>query len=462
VSDGEEALTALTIAEAAPRIRNGDLSPVDLTMAVLECIGRTEPRIHAYVSVQEDLALTSARKAAEELGSGRDRGPLHGIPVAVKDIIDIAGLPTCCGSESRRGVPPAATDARVVERLRQAGAVVIGKTVTHEFAAGVTSPPARNPWDPTRIPGGSSGGSGASVAAGSSFAALGSDTAGSIRIPAALNGVVGLKPTYARLSREGVFPLSWSLDTIGPLTRSAEDAHLVFDAIREDGDRLATRLHGGEVQGTRLGVPRSYFFDHLQPGVAKAIENAIAAFTALGAKIIEVDWAEAEAASAAGFVICRPELAAVHERTLHDSPERFGAVLRSRLEAFSIFPGRDYLRARRARAMIRQSIADLYSQHNLGALITPTTPATATDAGALTIAYPDGEEPVHAGFTRFTMPFNTTGQPALSIPCGFDRDGLPIGMQIIGRPYEETRICNLAMAFERTRRDVRRLPDVTS
>ena len=238
MSDGEDALTGLTIVEAGRRMRAGDLSPIDLTTAVLERIAATEPLIHAYVSVQEDLALAAARKAGEELRAGRDRGPLHGIPIAVKDIVDIAGLPTCCGSESRRGVPPAVPDARVVERLREAGAVIVGKTVTHEFAAGVTSPPARNPWDPTRIPGGSSGGSGASVAAGSSFAALGSDTAGSIRIPAALNGVVGLKPTYGRVSREGVFPLSWSLDTVGPLARTAEDAHLVFETIREDGDRV--------------------------------------------------------------------------------------------------------------------------------------------------------------------------------------------------------------------------------
>src|SRR4051812_5913867 len=258
-------MTRLSIAEASTGIRNGELSPVELTERVLARIAATEPIIHAFVSVLADEARAEARKAEQELRSGYDRGPLQGIPIAVKDIIDIEGLPTRCGSESRAGAAPATADARVVRRLREAGAVIVGKTVTHEFAAGVSSPPARNPWDPTRIPGGSSGGSGASVAAGSSFAALGSDTAGSIRVPAALNGVVGLKPTYGRVSREGVFPLSWSLDTVGPLARSAEDAYLVFEAIREDGDSMASNVPNAEVEGARLGIPHAHFFDRLQP-----------------------------------------------------------------------------------------------------------------------------------------------------------------------------------------------------
>jgi aspartyl-tRNA(Asn)/glutamyl-tRNA(Gln) amidotransferase subunit A len=450
-------LTKLTIAEAARRLRAGEISSVELTNAVLARIAATEPAIHAYVIVLEQQALAAAQRADAELRAGKDRGPLHGIPIAVKDIFDMAGLPTRCGSAVRRDVSAATTDAAVVTCLREAGAVIVGKTVTHEFAAGVISPPARNPWDPTRIPGGSSGGSGASVAAGSSFAALGSDTAGSIRIPASLNGVVGLKPTYGRVSREGVFPLSWSLDTVGPLARTVDDAWIVFTAMRDDGDDVLVSLN--DLAGVRLGVPRRYFFDRLQPDITAAIERAITTFADLGAEIVEVDWADAEAASAAGFVICRPELAAVHEQTLRAVPERFNPLLRSRLEAFSLLPGREYVRARRARSVLRRSMADLYRRHDLAALITPTTTATATDADALTVAYPDGEAPVHAALTRCTMPFNTTGQSALSMPCGFDRDGLPIGVQIVGRPYEEVHLCAIGRSFEQATAGEQRRPE---
>jgi aspartyl-tRNA(Asn)/glutamyl-tRNA(Gln) amidotransferase subunit A len=441
-------LTRLSIADAAANIRRGELSPLELTAAVLDRISATEPVIHAFVTVLADEALAEARQAQQELQSGHDRGPLHGIPIAIKDIIDIAGLPTRCGSESRAGVSPATADARVVKHLREAGAVIVGKTVTHEFAAGVSSPPARNPWDPDRIPGGSSGGSGASVAAGSSLAAMGSDTAGSIRIPAALNGVVGLKPSFGRISCEGVFPLSWSLDTVGPLTRSVRDAEIVFAAIVENGNEVGQPASKDVVTGLRIGVPRSYFFDRLQPDVAASIERAIATLKDLGAETLDVDWPEAAVAAATGFVICRPELASVHAQTLRTTPELLGPVLRARLEAFSLFPAQDYVRALRVRSVIRRSIADLYRQHGLTALVTPTTAATATKTDTLTIAFPDGEEPVHAGFTRLTMPFNTTGQPVLSIPCGFDGDGLPIGLQIVGRPYEEAAIYQIGRALE--------------
>lgn len=452
-------LTNLSITEASRCLRAHETSSLELTRATLERIAATEPAIHAYVLVLEDQALADAEQADAELRAGKDRGPLHGIPIAVKDIFDMAGLPTRCGSEVRADALPAASDAAVVARLREAGAVITGKTVTHEFAAGIISPPARNPWNPAHIPGGSSGGSGASVAAGSSFAALGSDTAGSIRIPASLNGVVGLKPTFGRVSREGVFPLSWSLDTVGPLARTVEDAYLTFAAMCDAGEP-APMPEGASLAGVRLGVPRRYFYGRLQPDVAAAVEQAIATFAELGAQIVEVDWADAEAAVAAGFVICRPELAAVHEQTLRAAPERFGALFRSRLEAFSLLPGREYVRALRARAVVRRSIADLYRRHDLAALIAPTTAATAPAVDAATVSYPDGKEPVHAALTRGTIPFNTTGQPALSIPCGLDRDGLPVGLQIVGRPCEEASLCQIGQAFERATEEARRHPEL--
>ncbi len=366
-------LTRLSIADAAATVRRGELSPIELTEAALDRIAATEPVIHAFVTVLADEALAEARQAEQELRSGHDRGPLHGIPIAVKDIIDIAGRPTRCGSDSRAGVSPATADARVVTRLREAGAVIVGKTVTHEFAAGVSSPPARNPWDPERIPGGSSGGSGASVAAGSSLAAIGSDTAGSIRIPAALNGVVGLKPSFGRVSCDGVFPLSWSLDTIGPLTRSVRDAEIVFAAMVESGNEVEQPPSKNGIAGLRIGVPRSYFFNRLQPDVATSIERAIAVLKELGAETIDVEWPEASAAAATGFVICRPELASVHAHTLRTTPDLLGSVLRARLEAFSLFPAQDYVRALRVRSVIRRSIADSTGSMDLTALVTPTT-----------------------------------------------------------------------------------------
>jgi aspartyl-tRNA(Asn)/glutamyl-tRNA(Gln) amidotransferase subunit A len=445
----------LTIREAGAMLRSGTLSPVELTQAVLARIGDTEAVLHAFIQVFGDEAMAAAREAEAELRAGHDRGPLHGIPIAIKDIADVAGAPTRCGSRVRADAPAAEVDAEAVARLRAEGAVIVGKTVTHEFAGGVLSPPARNPWDPGRIPGGSSGGSGAAVAAGSCLAALGTDTAGSIRIPAALCGVVGLKPTTGRVSTQGVFPLSWSLDTVGPLTKTVDDAMLVLKAIEGDDPETDGRPWSAtdgvareNLRGIRLGIPRPYFFDRLQSDVAGAIEVAIALLADLGAEVIETTWPEAPVASATGFVIVRPEMAAVHAETLRRVPERYGPVLRARLEAFSLFPARGYLRARQARSVVRRAMDELFAAHRLDALVTPTVVATATPTNQMTIALADREEPIHAGFTRLTMPFNTTGQPALSIPCGFDTAGLPIGLQLVGTPWGDDELCDIGQVYE--------------
>lgn len=449
----------LTISEAGTQLRSGALTATELTQAVLDRIAATEPQIHAYVVVFGETAQAEAGKADAELRSGRDRGALHGIPIAVKDIIDMAGVPTRCGSRVRDDAAPAERDAEVVTRLRAAGAVIVGKTVTHEFAGGVLSPPTRNPWDPRRIPGGSSGGSGAAVAAGSCLVALGTDTAGSIRIPAALNGVVGLKPTTGRVSKCGVYPLSWSLDTVGPLARTTEDALLFLNAIA-DGVEMPTGEARADLRGVRLGVPRPYFFDRLQTEVRNAVETALEQLTDLGAEIVETSWPEAAAASATGFVLTRPEMATIHGEALRTTPERFGPVLRARLEAFSLFPARGYLRAMQARVAVRMSVANLFRTNRLDALVTPTVIGTATAAETMTIALPDGEEPVHAGFTRLTMPFNTAGQPALSLPCGFDAAGLPIGLQFVGAPGDEAHLSRIAQVYERAAGWGKRRPEL--
>ena len=464
-------LTDLGIREAGDLFRSGRLSPVELTAATLDRIAETEPTIHAYVLVAAEEALEQARRAEAELRGGHDRGPLHGIPVAIKDIFDVAGVPTRCGSRSRDDAPDAAEDARSVARLRAAGAILVGKTVTQEFAAGVVSAPARNPWDPARVPGGSSGGSAAAVAAGGCVAALGSDTGGSIRIPASVTGVVGLKPTYGLVGTGGVFPLAWSLDTVGPLARTVEDAALVLNALagadpgapatvpRPDDD--CTSGFGRGLRGLRLGVPRPHFFDRIQPDVRDAVEAALRVFAEQGAAVVDAPWPEAGAARAVAFLINRIERVAVHEAMVREQPERLALLnpeLRVGLEAGGLIPAAVYLRALRARQAVRRSIARLFGEHGLDALIVPTLPGTAALAERPAIVHDDGEEPLGSGYTRLTMPFNATGQPALAVPCGFDRAGLPIGLQVVGRPFAEATVCRIGHAYEQASAWHRRRP----
>ncbi|HEV2108154.1 MAG TPA: amidase, partial [Thermomicrobiales bacterium] len=316
--------TVPSITEAARRLRTGEITAAALTEAFLARIMETEPAIHAFVEVLAGTALRDAARADADLAAGIDRGPLQGIPVGVKDIYDLAGVPTRCGSRARDSAAPAQTDSEPVRRLREGGAVFIGKTVTQEFAAGVVSRPARNPWDPTRVPGGSSGGSAASVAAGSCLVGLGSDTGGSIRIPASVTGTIGLKPTYGRASKRGVYPLSWALDTVGPIARTVEDAALTLNVMagHDPGDPTtvdlpvadATSEIGRDIEGLRIGVARGFFSERLQPEVASAVEAALDVFRGLGAEVIETPWADAKAARAVAMILNRVESASVHER----------------------------------------------------------------------------------------------------------------------------------------------------
>lgn len=449
-----------SIVDAARLLRSGDLTAVALTEACLARIAETEPAIHAYVEVLAASAREDAARADADLAAGVDHGPLHGIPVGVKDIYDLAGVPTRCGSRVLDSAAPAAADAEAVRRLRQAGAVFIGKTVTQEFAAGVVSVPARNPWDPTRIPGGSSGGSAASVAAGSCLVGLGSDTGGSIRIPASVTGTVGLKPTYGRASKRGVYPLSWSLDTVGPITRTVEDAALTLNVMAgfDRGDPTTVDLPvtdatveiGKGIGGLRLGVARGFFFERLQPDVEDAVEAALEVFRALGAEVIETHWVNAEAARAIAMILNRVESAAVHEQTLRDSVQLIGDDLRQRLVAGTMVSGTDYIHAIRARIVAKRSMAALFAEDRLDALLAPTLPATALPADDLVHRLADqAEEPVGMAYTRLTQPFNATGQPVLTVPCGFDAHGLPIGLQIAGKPFEEGALCRIGHAYER-------------
>lgn len=458
-----DSLLDLSIQTIGDGFRQGSWSPVDVTKATLERIEATEPLLHAWVSVDPDGALAAAGEAERALRAGTDRGPLHGVPIGIKDIFDVAGWPTRCGSEARADAPPAGTSAAAVERLVAGGAVVLGKTVTQEFAAGVISPPARNPWDPTRIPGGSSGGSAAAVSVGACFGAMGSDTGGSIRIPAAACGVTGFKPTYGQLSVAGVFPLSWSLDTVGPIARTVDDAWLMWRALLPSsgaGDNERWPMIETEARPIRIGVPRPFFFDWLQPGVLASVESAMTTLAEHGVTMIETPWLDAAAARACAFLINRVETAAVHERIAIDDPQRFsryGGDLRLRIAAGRTIPALNYVRAMRARGVLRASMARLFAGHRLDALLAPTLPTTALPADRLFIEETGRDESVGAGWTRLTMPFNATGQPVLSVPCGHDREGLPVGLQLAGRPghegdlFQVGRLVEHALDFHRSR-----------
>ena len=459
----------LTVTEAASLIREGDLGAVELMRSVLDR-AESYPRAgHPYVQlVEPESLLASAGEADRARLQRRTTGPLHGIPVAVKDIFDVAGMPTRCGSRAMDDADPAASDAEAVATLRQAGAIVVGKTVTQEFAAGVVSDPARNPWDLDRIPGGSSGGTAAAVAVGIGLAGLGSDTGGSIRIPASVCGVVGLKPTFGMVSRRGVFPLSWSLDHVGPITKTVTDAAVLFNLLAEVGGaekrsggraRDAVAEIGDDIVGLRIGVPRGFFFERLEQEVASVVGKAIAQLRLLGAEVVEADWEHASAARAVGFLLNRVESAAVHERRVRARGELLGEELRVRLKAGLLFPAKDYVRALQARGVIRESMAAHFAEHRLDAMILPATTGVAARADELTVTDDLGNvDSVHVAYTRPNMPINVTGQPSLALPCGFTRGGLPVGMQIVGRPYAEERICRIGFVYEQATRWIDRRP----
>jgi aspartyl-tRNA(Asn)/glutamyl-tRNA(Gln) amidotransferase subunit A len=443
--DGDPA--DLTIAQAQIALRSGRLTAAELVEATLTRAERTEPVLHAYVKVTGDSARATAERLDAAARGGNFQGPLHGIPVGIKDIFDVAGLPTKCNSKSRARVKAASEDSTSVAMLRAAGGVMVGKTVTQEFAAGVVSHPARNPWDPDRIPGGSSGGSAAAVSVGSAMAAMGSDTGGSIRIPASVCGVAGLKPTYGLLSTKGVFPLSWALDTVGPLAKKAEDAYTMFCALA--GIERSESLPSISLSDVRVGVSHPHFFEMLQPGVYTAVRQAIALIATGGGTVVDAPWADARAARAAGFIINRAETEVVHREGVKRNPKGYGPTLVDRVRASSAIPASGLLRAQQARSVVRGSIEQVFLDHGLDVMISPATPATALLAHDLFADYPGApRENVALAYTRMSMPFNITGQPVLVIPCGFDDQGLPVGLQIAARPYDEERLCRIGMAFE--------------
>ncbi|NSC22843.1 amidase, partial [Streptomyces albus subsp. chlorinus] len=451
-------LSDLSLTAAADAIRERQASPVELVDSVLDRVERLEPHLGAYVTVTADRARKSALEAEREAAAGRFRGPLHGIPMGLKDLIDVAGVATTASSRVRAG-HRATADSTVAARLEAGGAVLVGKTHTHEFAYGLTTPQTRNAWHPDRVAGGSSGGSAVAVAAGTATFALGTDTGGSVRVPAALNGVVGLKPTYGLVPRHGVTSLSWSLDHVGTLARTVEDTALVLSELAGHDPRDPASLAAPaadhrpgavtDLRGLRVGVPRNYYFDHVDPDVEAAVRRAIGRLEELGARLVEVEIPMTRYVQATQWGLMVPEATAYHERSLRAVPDLYQADVRILLEAGELMPAGDYLRAQRARTLMRREWERLLE--HVDVVAAPTVPATAVPAEQETLTWSDGTvEAVSDAYVRLSAPANITGIPSLSVPVGHDRAGMPIGMQLLGRPFGEATLLRTGHAYERT------------
>ncbi len=439
----------MTIKEAGEALRGGGVSAVELTKAALARVERLDKALNAFITVTREMALAEAQQADKELAAGRGRGPLHGIPIALKDLFFTRGVRTTGGSKVFWDFVPD-HDAAVVEKLRAAGAVLLGKLNMHELAYGTTSAnphfgPVRNPWDTERNPGGSSGGSGAAVASGMVFMAMGSDTGGSIRIPSSFCGTVGLKPTYGRVSRRGTFPLGFTLDHVGPLTRSARDAALAFNAIVERGGTVAIPDEGVGIRGLRVGFPENFYFERLDRDVESAVRGALARAESLGAAIKPVRVPDVPALNAAARVILLAEASAIMERHLGER-QKFGADVLALLDQGRVLAATDYVNAQRVRRKLRGEFAKLWSE--VDCLFTPTTPIVAPRIGERTVRVGGEDEDVRLASTRMLRAINALGYPAVTIPCGLSGSGLPIGLQIVGAPDDEGLILRAAAALE--------------
>jgi len=450
-----EDLTFLDIRSAAKLIEKRELSPVELTAAYLGKIEAYDPLINSYISVSADQALTEAQEAEAEIYQHGPRSVLHGIPIALKDLYETADIATTAGSCFFAHHIPL-QDACTVDRLRSAGAVFLGKLNMHEIALGVTNVnphygACRNPWDLERISGGSSGGSAAALASGFCMGALGSDTGGSIRIPASLCGIVGIKPTYGRVSLRGIIPLSWNLDHSGPMARTVWDTAILLQAIagydpndpysvRIDSDDYILHIQDG-IAGWRIGVcVDEYFTARTAPEVRDAVHQAVVVFENLGAIVSEVDFPEARDAAHANGLMTTSDAAAYHQQRIMHQPDEFGVDVLTRLQQGAAYTSSEYILARHTQSLLRHRFESFFDHFDI--LLIPTTPVTAPP-----IEGPDAvaQAPL---LTRFTAPFNLTGLPAISLPCGFSAQNLPIGLQLVGAPWVEANLLRAGYSFE--------------
>ncbi|MFN8526097.1 MAG: amidase [Chloroflexota bacterium] len=459
-------LSFLSVRDVAQRVRTREVSPVELTRAALARIEALDPVLNTSITVMADAAMERARQTETALASGTYLGPLHGIPIGLKDLYQTAGVRTTGGSKILGNWVPA-EDATVTALLEAAGAIVVAKQNMHELAFGVSNDNphygrARNPWNVEHSPGGSSGGSAAAVAAGLCYAAMGSDTGGSIRLPAAVCGVVGLKPTYGRVSRYGVLPLSWSMDHAGPFTRTVYDMALVMNAISGYDPRdpaSAAQIApdftaglAGTLNGVRIGVLTEYMRDDVPGDVRSAVAAAAGVLRGLGATVIDVSMPTAAHALAASTAILFSEAASVHERWLAERPQDYGTDVLMRLRSGAALKATHYLKGQRVRRLMLREFNGLFDR--VDQVICPSVPSTAlTWEQAATAAGRDTS-------VRFTRLFNVLGAPACSVPCGFGRNDLPIGLQIVGRAFDESGVLRVAHAYEQATDWHTRHPDL--
>jgi aspartyl-tRNA(Asn)/glutamyl-tRNA(Gln) amidotransferase subunit A len=459
----------MTLVEAAGAIAARKLSPVELMSALLERIGRLDPKLHVFIRLDAEAAMEEARAAEAEIVSGRLRGPLHGVPVGIKDIIDVAGLPTTCHSKILID-NVAAADAVCVSRLRGAGAIVLGKLATHEFAIGGPSfdlpwPPARNPWNTDHHPGGSSSGSGAGVAAGLFPMALGSDTGGSVRNPASACGIVGLKPTYGRISRRGVFPLSFTLDHVGPLTRTVADNALMLDVIAghdplDPGSAAAPTGHYASglergIRGLRIGFVRHFHETDMpaDPEVKAALEHVVGTLQTLGAEIRDIRLPSLEEFAAVNRVILQSEAWVIHGPWLRQRPADYGQLARRRLMAGAFMGAGDYVHASRRRLTMIAAVEDVLRQVDVLLCASAMDPPSRIDeAKEVERTYP----------RQARTPFNVTGHPALAMMAGISSSGLPLSVQFVGRNFAEATLFQIASEWERAADTDKKHPPVVS
>jgi aspartyl-tRNA(Asn)/glutamyl-tRNA(Gln) amidotransferase subunit A len=440
-----------TIDELRGALARGATTSEQLTTRCLDRIAALNPRLNAFIAVTAEAALTAARTADRARAAGSAVGPLHGIPVSIKDIIDQAGLPNTAGSRLRRDVV-AATDATVTARLKRAGAVLVGRTNLHEFAFGTTTEDsgfglARHPVDDTRSPGGSSGGSGIAVKTGMSIASIGTDTGGSIRIPSAACGVVGLKPGWNEIPADGVVPLSRQLDHVGPLARTVTDAWLVHEVLAGREPAADARLTPATLAGARIGLLDGYFWDRMGADVEPVARAGVEALRRAGAIVEPVTLPHAADMAAIYLPLVFGDAAAFHAATLESHPDDYTPNVRLRLEMGRYVLAEDYVRAMRGREVIAREIDQALDGRV--ALVCPTLPIAAPPIGAVTVPVRGGDEPVRNAMLRLTQPFNLGRQPAVSLPCGVTPQGLPVGLQLVG-PFGHTlQLLQLAAAVER-------------
>lgn len=448
-----------SILETAAALRARKVSSAELAAKAFKDIHRLNPKLNAFLTLMEESAVARAKVADDELASGIDLGPLHGIPYAVKDCYETAGVRTTCGSKLFAEFVPDRS-AACVEKLAAAGAVLTGKTTLHELAYGITcnNPnfgPVRNPWNTDSIPGGSSGGSGAIVGAGALLAAMGSDTGGSIRIPAAFCGTVGIKPTAGRVSRFGIMPLDFSLDHMGPLTRTVRDAAVMlqaiagFDARDETSSTRPVARYIPEpncsIQGLRIGLPENFFFDHVDPAVDHATRAMAKTANHLGAIVTPVRVPDIASYNAVARVILLSEASALLEPFLERRGD-FGADVLLLLDQGRLLPATDYVNAQRLRRVMMREFSALWD--TVDVVFTPTAPLGAPRIGQTKALIGDQEEDVRLASTRFVRAINLLGLPALSMPCGLDKAGMPLGLQIIGKAFDEATVLRAGAALE--------------